>query len=55
MTQAIAASRPLLTVRNLAVAVAFIAAALLLWLVVARTGQSVQTATYVHHIYHPWR
>jgi len=38
MTQAIAASRPLLTVRNLAVAVAFIAAALLLWLVVARTS-----------------
>ena len=55
MTQAIAASRPLLTVRNLAVAVAFIAAALLLWLVVARTGQSAQTATYVHHINHPWR
>ena len=55
MTQPIAASRPLLTGRNLAVAVTFIAAALLLWLVVARTGQSTQTATYVHHINHPWR
>jgi hypothetical protein len=55
MTQPIAASRPLVTGRNLAVAVTFIAAALLLWLVVARTGQSAQTATYVHHIYHPWR
>jgi hypothetical protein len=52
MTQPIAASRPLLTVRNLAVAVTFIAVALLLWLVVARTGQ---TATQVHHFYHPWR
>ena len=55
MTQPIAASRPLLTGKNLAVAVMFIAAALLLWLVVARTGQSTQTATYVHHINHPWR
>jgi len=44
-----------LTVRNLTVAVVLIAAALLLWLVVARTGQSAQTATNVHHIYHPWR
>jgi hypothetical protein len=55
MTQPIAASRPFLTGRNLAVAVTFIAAALLLWLVVARTGQSAQTATYIHHINHPWR
>jgi len=54
MTHPIAASRPLLTTRNLAIAVAFIAAALLLWLV-ARTGQSAQTATQVHHILHPWR
>jgi hypothetical protein len=55
MTQPIAASRPLLTMRNLAVAVTFIAAALLVWLVVTRTGQSAPTATQVHHIYHPWR
>jgi hypothetical protein len=55
MTQPIAASQPLLTVRNLAVAVTFIAVALLLWLVVARTGQSAQTATQVHHFSHPWR
>jgi hypothetical protein len=55
MTQPIAASRPLLTMRNLAVAVTFIAAALLYWLVVTRTGQSAQTAAQVHHIYHPWR
>lgn len=55
MTHPIAASRPLLTARNLAVAMAFIAAALLLWLVLARTGQSAQTATQVHHILHPWR
>ena len=54
MTQPIAASRPLLTIRNLAVAVTFIAAALLVWLV-ARTGQSAQTATQVHHLHHPWR
>ena len=55
MTHPIAARRPLLTVRNLTVAVVLIAAALLLWLVAARTGQSAQTATNVHHIYHPWR
>ena len=55
MTHPIAARRPLLTVRNLTVAVVLIAAALLLWLMVARTGQSAQTATNVHHIYHPWR
>ena len=52
MTQPIAASQPLLTARNLAVAVTLIAAALLLWLVVARTGQSAQAATQVHHFYH---
>jgi len=39
MTQPIAASRPLLTARNL----------------VARTGQSAQTATHVHYILHPGR
>ena len=58
MTQPIAASRPLLTVRNLAVAATLIAAVLLLWLVVARTGQSAQTGTsttQVHYILHPWR
>jgi hypothetical protein len=54
MTQPIAASQPLLTVRNLAVAVTFIAVALLLWLVVARTGQSAQAATQVH-FYLPWQ
>ena len=54
MTQPIATSRPLLTARNLAVAVTFIAAALLVWLV-ARTGQSAQTATHVHYILHPGR
>jgi len=56
MTQPIAASRPLLTMRNLAVAVTFIAVALLLWLVAAKTGQSARTATFttpVHHIYNP--
>ena len=53
MTHPIAARRPLLTVRNLTVAVVLIAAALLLWLVVARTGQSAQTATNVHHMYNP--
>jgi hypothetical protein len=52
MSHPIAASRPLLTARNLAVAMTIIAVALLLWLVVARTGQ---TATQVHHFYHPWR
>ena len=52
MTHPIAARRPLLTVRNLTVAVVLIAAALLLWLVVARTGQSAQAATQVHHFYH---
>ena len=55
MTQPIAASQPLLMVRNLAIAVTLIAVALLLWLVAARTGQSAQTATHVHHFYHPWR
>jgi hypothetical protein len=57
MTHPIAQSRPLLTVRNLAVVATLIAGALLLWLVVARTGQSAQTATFtqVHHIHHPWR
>jgi hypothetical protein len=57
MTHPIAPSRPLLTARHLAVAAALIAAALLLWLVVTRTGQSAQTATFthVHHIIHPWR
>jgi hypothetical protein len=54
MTQPIAASQPLLTVRNLAVAVTFIAVALLLWLVVARTGQPAQAATQVH-FYLPWQ
>jgi hypothetical protein len=55
MTQPIAANGPLLTVRNLAVAGTFIAVALLLWLVAARTGQSVQAATPIHHFSHPWR
>jgi hypothetical protein len=55
MTQPIAASRPLLTMRNLAIAATFIAAALLIWLVVTKTGQSAQTATQAHHINHPWR
>jgi len=54
-TQPIAASRPLLTIRNLAVAVTFIAAVLLVWLVVTRTGQSALTTTQVHHLHHPWR
>ena len=54
MTHPIAASRPLLTARNLAV-VTFIAVALLLWLVAAKTGLSAQTATQVHHFYHPGR
>ena len=56
MTHPIAANRPLLTVKNLAIAATLIAAALVLWLVVARTGQSAQTFTaQVHHIHHPWR
>jgi hypothetical protein len=55
MTQPIAANGPLLTVRNLAVVVAFIAVALVLSLVAARTGQSGQAVTQVHHISHPWR
>lgn len=54
MTQPIAASQPLVTVRNLAVAVTFIAVALLLWLVAARTGQSAQGAGQVH-FYLPWQ
>jgi len=52
MTHLAAAGRPLLTPRNLVVAAALIAAALLLWLVAARTGQSTFTAQ-VHHIYNP--
>jgi hypothetical protein len=55
MTQPIAASQPLLTVRNLAVAMTFIAVALLLWVVAARTGQSAHAATQIHYIHHPWR
>jgi len=55
MTQPIAASQPLLTTRNLAIAVTLIAVALLYWLVVTKTGQSAQTATQVHHLYHPAR
>ena len=56
MTQPITASKPLLTARNMAVAVTLIAVALLLWLVVARTGQSAHAAAYqLHHIHHPWR
>jgi hypothetical protein len=56
MTHPIAASRPLLTVRNLAIAATLIAVVLMLWLVVARTGQSAQAfTTQVHHIHHPWR
>jgi hypothetical protein len=54
MTQPIAANGQLLTVRNLAV-VTFIAVALLLWLVAAKAGLSAQTATQVHHFYHPGR
>ena len=51
MTQPIAATRPLLTTKNLAVAVAIIvAAALMYWLVVTMSGLSTQT-----HYYHPWR
>jgi hypothetical protein len=56
MTHLTAAGRPLLTARNLAVAATLIAAALLLWLVAARTGQSAQTAPFtaqVHHVYNP--
>ena len=48
----IAVNGPFLTVRNLAVAVTFIAVALVLSLVAARTGHSAQTAT---QIYHPWQ
>ena len=55
MTHPIAASQPLFTVRNLIVAATLIAVALLVWLLVARTGQSAQTATQVHHFSHPWR
>jgi hypothetical protein len=55
MSQPIAASQPLFTARNLAIAAILIAAALLLWLLVARTGQSAQTAIQVHHFSHPWR
>jgi hypothetical protein len=55
MSQPIAASQPLFTARNVAIAVTLIAAALLLWLVVARTGQSAQTAAQVHHFSHAWR
>jgi hypothetical protein len=42
-------------VRNLAVVVTFIAVALLLWLVAAKTGQSAQALTQVHHFSHPGR
>jgi hypothetical protein len=55
MTQPIAANGSFLTVRNLAVAVTFIAVALLVWLVVARTGQSAHAATQIPHFHHPWR
>jgi hypothetical protein len=55
MTQPIAANGSLLTVRNLAVVVTFIAVALLLWLVAAKTGQSAQALTQVHHFSHPGR
>jgi hypothetical protein len=55
MTQPIAADGPLFTVRNLAVVVTFIAVALLLGLVAARTGHSAQGATPIHHFYHPGR
>ena len=56
MTQPITTNRPLLTARNPAIAATLIAAALMLWLVVARTGQSAQAfTTQVHHIHHPWR
>jgi len=54
MIQPIATNQPLLTVRNLAVVVTFIAVALVLWLVAARTGQSAQTATHFHP-YYSWR
>ena len=51
MTQPIAATRPLLTTKNLAVAVAIIiAAALMYWLVVTKTGQAPQA-----RFYHPGR
>ena len=53
MTQPIAATPPLVTTRNLAVAVTIIAAVLLYWLVVTKTGPSAQTA--VHYLYHPPR
>jgi hypothetical protein len=55
MTQPIAANGPILTVRNLVVVVTFIAVALVLWLVAARTGQSAPAATQIHHFSHPWR
>ena len=56
MTQPITTNRPLLTARNPAIAATLIAAALMLWLVVARTGQSAQAfTTQVPHIHHPWR
>jgi hypothetical protein len=55
MTQPIAADGPRLTMRNLAVAVTFIAVALVLWLVVARTGQSTHAATQIPHYHHAWR
>jgi len=55
MIQPVATSPSLLTVRNLAVVLTFIAVALVLWLVAARTGQSAQAVTQVHHISHPWR
>jgi len=50
MTHPITASRPLLTASNVAVAVTLIAVALLLWLVVARTGQSATSAAQCHYL-----
>jgi hypothetical protein len=55
MAQPIVANGPLLTVRNLAVVLTFIAVALVLGLVAARTGQSAHAATQIPHFYHPGR
>jgi hypothetical protein len=54
MTHPIAADGPLLTVRNLAVVIMFIAVVLVLGLVAARTGHA-QTATQIQHFYHSGR
>jgi hypothetical protein len=54
MAQPIVANGPLLTVRNLAVVLTFMAAALVLGLVAARTGQAAHTAT-VFHPFYSWR